>query len=73
MYNSSYSKVIDNNCEVFYTPKDIMRILKISQWKAYQLFSAKGFPAIKIGGSLRIEKNKFVEWCNQYAGESFPI
>ena len=61
------------NAPVLYTPENIMAIMHISRSSVYKLFSSEGFPSIKMGGILRIEKTAFEKWLNTYAGKSFII
>ena len=42
--------------------KDIQQFLKISRNTAYDLIKRKEFPTLKIGRSLRIRKESFLEW-----------
>ena len=39
----------------FYTPQDVMNILHLGRTQVYKLFNSSTFPAIKIGGSLRVD------------------
>lgn len=54
-----------------YTPEDIMAIMRIGRSSVYKLFGSEGFPSIKMGGILRIEKSKFEKWLNTYSGKSY--
>lgn len=54
--------------EEYLTPKDLQNILKIGRNKVYQLCALKGFPAIKIGSTYRINKTRFKRWLNSYEG-----
>jgi predicted DNA-binding transcriptional regulator AlpA len=56
-----------------YTPDDIMAILHIGRSSVYKLFSSEGFPSIKMGGILRVEKTKFEKWLNTYSGRSYTM
>lgn len=44
------------------TAKDIQKYLNVSQSKAYEIFNAKGFPTIIIGGNKRVNKDDFLNW-----------
>lgn len=46
------------------SPMDIKEILDISKNNAYALCNSEGFPAIRIGKLIRINKDKFIEWFN---------
>ncbi len=56
-----------------YTPDDIMAILHIGRSSVYKLFSSEGFPSIKMGGILRVEKSKFEKWLNTYSGRTYTM
>lgn len=56
-----------------YTPDDIMAILHIGRSSVYKLFSSDGFPSIKMGGILRVEKSKFEKWLNTYSGRTYTM
>lgn len=44
------------------TIKELKEILKISRSKAYELVKMKDFPIIKIGKSIRINKDELFKW-----------
>lgn len=48
-----------------YTIKDIMRILSISKSSAYRLANTDGFPCVRIGKLIRIEKDAFENWMRR--------
>ena len=49
-----------------YTVKDIQRIMKISKTAAYALVDGTYFPVKHIGRSIRIPKEPFDKWLNDY-------
>ncbi len=51
------------------TAKEIQVFLNISKGKAYELFKAKGFPTITLGGSKRVYKDDFLEWLEKQKSE----
>ena len=51
---------MQSNEIVMYTVKDIQHIFNFSLTQAYGLVSAKGFPSIRIGGRILIEKRALV-------------
>ena len=57
----------------FYTPQDVMNILHLGRTQVYKLFNSSTFPAIKIGGSLRVNVKRFENWCDKYAGRTFIL
>ena len=46
----------------FYTVKDIVEMNLASQAQVYNLFNSSDFPTIKIGTSLRVQKEDFWNW-----------
>lgn len=48
-------------------------ILHIGRSSVYKLFSSDGFPSIKMGGILRVEKSKFEKWLNTYSGRTYTM
>lgn len=57
----------------FYTPQDVMNIPHLGRTQVYKLFNSSTFPAMKIGGSLRVDVKRFESWCDKYAGRIFII
>ena len=55
---------------VMYTVKDLRGIFKCSNAHAYRLVNVKGFPAMKIGGKILVEKKALEKWIKLYAGRS---
>ena len=51
-----------------YTVKDIMRIFKCSQTHAYELVGVNGFPAIRVGRKILIEKEALQKWISKNLG-----
>ena len=50
-----------------------MNILHLGRTQVYKLFNSSTFPAIKIGGSLRVDVKRFESWCDKYAGRTFIL
>jgi len=46
------------------TIEEIEKLLRISRSKAYSLTKEKGFPIIKIGKCIRVEKNLLLRWLH---------
>ena len=61
------------NSMSFYTVDDISEIMKFGKHKTYKLFNSSGFPAIRIGHDLRVEKSRFEKWINDYAGRDYLL
>ena len=57
----------------FYTVDDVSDMMKFSKHKTYQLFNSSGFPAIRIGHDLRVEKSRFEKWATEYAGREYLL
>ncbi len=49
----------------FLTVNEMQEFLDIKRAKAYELTNIKGFPAYKIGGIIRINKNELVRWIRE--------
>ena len=69
--NNITEKILASGSTDLYTPEDIMAIMRIGRSSVYKLFGSEGFPSIKMGGILRIEKSKFEKWLNTYSGKSY--
>lgn len=67
------NKVSINNVETFLTPKDIMKHLQIGKDKVYLLCALKGFPAVKIGKTYRIDLRKYVKWISEHIGKTINL
>lgn len=46
------------------TIEQLKEFLKISRSKAYELVKLKGFPTIKIGKCIRINKDELLKWLH---------
>lgn len=55
------------------TVKDIQKSLQVSQDMAYKLVNTNGFPAIKIGRTIRIPEDEFDKWVKKYLYTKFNI
>ena len=53
---------------LFLNAKTVAEVLGIAPSSAYELMHEKGFPVLKIGNRLLIEKDKFREWIQQRTG-----
>ena len=52
--------------------EDVADILKVSRSFAYNLFYAKGFPAIKIGSRRFVRREKLLKWLEAHL-QLFPL
>lgn len=50
----------------YLTCKDIQDILQVSKSKANSIMHMKGFPLIKLGKSLRVEREQFFKWLQKF-------
>lgn len=63
--NENYEMIESAGAEC-YAPKDIAKILSISQAESYRVFKTKDFPSFKLGERmLRVTKKDFAEWLNK--------
>ncbi len=49
--------------------KILAEVLGIAPSSAYELMHEKGFPILKVGNRLLVEKSKFKEWIERNTGE----
>lgn len=47
------------------TVKDIKTLFRIGQAQAYELVHSEGFPAIKVGGTIRVPKDLLIAWIKE--------
>ena len=62
----------ENNI-VMLTVKDIQAIFNISLTQAYGLTNAKGFPSIRIGGRILVEKRALEKWLIKNEGRKIAL
>lgn len=55
---------------LFLNAKILAEVLGIAPSSAYELMHEKGFPVLKVGNRLLVEKSKFKEWIEQNTGGS---
>ena len=53
---------------LFLNAKIVAEVLGIAPSSAYELMHEKGFPILKVGNRLLVEKDKFKEWINHNTG-----
>lgn len=44
------------------TVKDVKILFCIGQAQAYELVHSEGFPAMKVGGSIKVPKHLLIDW-----------
>ena len=55
---------------LFLNAKTVADALGIVSSSAYELMHEKGFPVLKVGNRLLVEKSKFKEWVMKNTGGS---
>jgi len=58
---------------VLYTIKDIRRIFSCSETQAYNIAKANGFPSIRIGGKIYVEKGALLSWLDKNVGSTILL
>ena len=58
---------------IMYTVEDISNIFKCSVRLAYDIVNLDGFPSMKLGGRILVEKNALNEWIGKNKGKLVPI
>ena len=53
---------------LFLNAKTLAEVLGIAPSSAYELMHEKGFPTLKVGTRLLVEKEKFKEWIQRNTG-----
>ena len=66
---------MDTNTEklIMYTVKDLQEIFDCSKAFAYTLVHAGGFPSLRIGGKILVEKTALEEWVKKNKGKSILL
>ena len=53
---------------LFLNAKLLAEMLGVAPSSAYELMHEKGFPVLKVGNRLLVEKSKFKEWIERNTG-----
>ena len=53
---------------LFLNAKLLAEVLGVAPSSAYELMHEKGFPVLKVGNRLLVEKSKFKEWIERNTG-----
>ena len=56
-----------------YTVKDIQNIFKCGLKQAYEIVNANGFPTIRIGKKIIVEKKALEQWLHINKGKSILL
>lgn len=51
----------NDNDIILYTVQDVKKIFQCGQKQAYELVNASGFPAIRIGGKILVERTALLK------------
>ncbi len=55
---------------LFLNADTIAQVLGIASSSAYELMHEKGFPVLKVGNRMLVEKSKFRKWVEEKSGGS---
>jgi len=58
---------------IIYSVKDIKTIFGFSLTQAYGLMKANGFPSIRVGGRIVVEKSALEKWLKKNEGRKFAL
>lgn len=64
------NKNIDITKIILYDVNDIQEIFKCGKRQSYQLIHTNGFPSIKIGKKILVEKTALEKWIDQNKGKT---
>ncbi len=53
---------------LFLNADTIAQVLGIASSSAYELMHEKGFPVLKVGNRMLVEKSKFRKWVDEQSG-----
>ena len=56
-----------------YTIEDIQKIFKCGSSQAYKISKINGFPSIKMGGRILVEKRALEQWIEKSKGREIRI
>ena len=58
---------------IMYTVKDICGIFKCSLSQAYELVNANGFPSMRVGRKILVEKRALENWIERSRGKRIAL
>ncbi len=53
-----------------YDAVDIQKIFKCGRKRSYEIMHISGFPSIKIGKNIFVEKTKLEQWLDRMEGQT---
>ena len=56
-----------------YTIEDIQKIFKCGSTQAYRITKVNGFPSIKMGGRILVEKRALEQWLDKSKGRAIRM
>ena len=56
---------------LFLNAETVAKLLGISPSSGYELMHEKGFPVLKVGNRMLVEKEKFRKWVEEKSGGSY--
>ena len=56
-----------------YDVKDVQDIFKCSPTQAYSIVNANGFPSIRLGGKIMVERSAMINWLDKNKGKKVAI
>lgn len=67
------TKLKPEDVKDYLTPKDIERILKLSHPTVSKLINLKGFPAVRIGRTIRVKPEDLVKFLDSYKSNKINL
>ena len=64
---------MQSNDIVMHSVKDIQRMFNFSLTQTYSLVKANGFPSIRIGGRILVEKHALESWLKKNQGKKVEL
>jgi excisionase family DNA binding protein len=65
-------EIMNDTIEI-YTVKELSNVLKCSLSQSYALVNASGFPSIRIGGKIVVERKALENWLEKNKGKRVAI
>ena len=59
--------------DIYLTPKDVSKILKLGINRTYALFKVKGFPYVRFGNSYRVGREDLFKFLSNHHGITLPV
>jgi len=58
---------------IMYTVKDLRDIFRCSLSQAYELVNANGFPSMRVGRKILVEKKALENWLDRSRGKKIAL